>query len=65
MTVSFKSGHYTVIIKLQFLYINICSFSTIFIDMLAVVHNFVRPNGVKGRIGRSNFNGKAKMLFVW
>jgi len=41
LDVSVYSGHYTVIIKRQFLYINICSFSTIFIYMLAVVHDFV------------------------
>jgi len=40
--VSLNSGHYTVIIKRQFLYINIYSSSTIFIYMLALVHNFVR-----------------------
>jgi len=31
LNVSFNSGHYTVVIKLQFLYINICSFSAILI----------------------------------
>jgi len=36
-----NSGHCTVI-KRQFLYNNICSFSTIFIYMLALVHDFVR-----------------------
>jgi len=36
--VLFNSGHYTVIIKRQFLYINICSFSAIFIYMLTLVH---------------------------
>jgi len=35
------SGHYTAIIKRQFLYINICSFSSIFIYMLALVHDFI------------------------
>jgi len=56
LDVSFNSGHYTVIIKQQFLYINTCSFSTIFIYMLAlvIVHDFVRQ-----------FNGKAKRLLVW
>jgi len=44
LDVSFNSGHFTVIIKRQFLYINICSFSTIFIYILAVVHDFVRTN---------------------
>jgi len=45
--VSFNSGHYTVIIKLQFLQINIYSFfniysfSTIFIYTLPLVHDFV------------------------
>jgi len=34
--VSFNSGHYTVIIKRQFLCINICSFSTIFVYMFAL-----------------------------
>jgi len=38
LDVSFNSGHYTVIIKRKFMYINICSFSTIFI----YVHDFVR-----------------------
>jgi len=38
LDVSFNSGYYTVIIKRLFLYINICSFSTIFIYMLALVH---------------------------
>jgi len=42
LDVSFNSGHYTVIIKRQFLYINVCSFSTIFIYMLAVLQDFVR-----------------------
>jgi len=42
LDVSFNSGHYTANKKRQFLYINICSFSTIFIYMLALVHNFVR-----------------------
>jgi len=37
LDVSFNSGHYTVIIKQQLFYINICSFSTIFIYMLALV----------------------------
>jgi len=41
LDVSFNSGHYTVIIKWQFLYINIRSFSTIFIYMLTLVHDFV------------------------
>jgi len=38
LDVSFNSGHYTVIIKRQFLYVNICSFSTIY--MFALVHDF-------------------------
>jgi len=38
LDVSFNSGHYTVIVKRQFLYINICSFCTIFIYMFALVH---------------------------
>jgi len=59
LDVPFNSGHYTVIIKRQFLYISICSFSTIFVYMLALVHDFVRT-----RTGRSKFNGKAKMLLV-
>jgi len=42
LDVSFNSGNYTVIIKRLFLYINICNFSTIFIYMLALVHDFVR-----------------------
>jgi len=42
LVVSFNSGHYTVIIKRQLLYINICSFSTTFIYMLALVPDFVR-----------------------
>jgi len=42
LDVSFNSGHYTVIIKRHFLYINICSCSTIFIYMLASVHDLVR-----------------------
>jgi len=42
LEVSFNSGHYAVNIKRQFLYINICSFSTIFIYMLALIHDFVR-----------------------
>jgi len=36
LDVSFNSGHYTVIIKGQFLYINICSFSTIFMYILTL-----------------------------
>jgi len=31
-----------VIIKVQFLYINVCSFSTVFIHMLALVQDFVK-----------------------
>jgi len=58
--VSFNSGHYTVIINWQFLYINICSFSTVYIYMLALVHDFVRT-----QTGRSKFSGKAKRLLVW
>jgi len=42
LDVPFNSGHYTDIIKRQFLYINIWSFTTIFIYMLALVHDFVR-----------------------
>jgi len=53
LDVSFNSGHYTVIIERQFLYINIFSFSTIFICMLA-------PNASVTRTGRSKFNGRAK-----
>jgi len=49
LDVSFNSGHYTAIIKQQFLYINICSFSSVFVYMLASVQ----------------FNGKAKRLLVW
>jgi len=40
LDVSFNSGHNTVIIIRQFLYVNICSFSTKFIYMLAFVHCF-------------------------
>jgi len=52
---SLNSGHYTVVIKRQkVLYIIICSFSTIFIYMLALVHDFVRT--------RSKFNRNARKL---
>jgi len=40
--VLFNDGHYTAIIKQQFFDIDICSFSTIFIYMLSLVHDFVR-----------------------
>jgi len=40
--VSFNSGYYTVVIKRQFFYINTCSFSTIFMYILALVPDFVR-----------------------
>jgi len=53
LDVSCNSGHYTVVIKQQFLYIDICSFSTIFMNTLALVHDFVR-----NRTGRSKSNGK-------
>jgi len=62
LDMSFNSGHYTVIIKRQFLHINISSFSTLFIYIIAVVHDFVRT---VTRTGRSKFNSKAKMLLVW
>jgi len=42
LDVSYNSGNYTVIIKQQFLYINIYSSCTIFICMLALVRGFVR-----------------------
>jgi len=42
LDVSFNCGHNTAIIKQQFMCINICSFSTIFIYMLALVRDFVR-----------------------
>jgi len=42
LDVSFNCGHNTVIIKQQFLCINICICSTIFINMFALVHDFVR-----------------------
>jgi len=42
LDVSFNSGHYTVIIKRQFLHISICSFSTIGLYILALVHHFVK-----------------------
>jgi len=42
LDVSFNSGRYTVMIKRQFLYINICHFLTIFVYMLALVNDFVR-----------------------
>jgi len=58
--VSFNSGYYTAVIKQQFLYINIYSFSTIFIYMLALVHDFVRLNASVTRTGRSKFNASQK-----
>jgi len=55
LDLSFNSRHYTVVIKRQFLYINICSsFSIVFIYMLALVELNVT------RTGRSKFNSKAK-----
>jgi len=39
------SGGYTVVIKRQFLYMNICSFFTTFIYMLALVRDFIRTLG--------------------
>jgi len=63
--VSFNSGHYTVIIKWQFLYINICSFSTIFTYMLALVHDFLELSVNVTETGKSKFNIKAKKFLVW
>jgi len=40
---------------LEFLYINICSFSTIFIYVLVLVYDFLVT-----RTGKSKSNGKAK-----
>jgi len=56
LDVSFNSGHYTVIIKRQSLYINICSFSTIFIYMFAIVHDLELNVTRRG----SKFSGKVK-----
>jgi len=49
LDVSFNIGNYTGIIKRQFLYINTCSFSTIFIYMLALAHDFVRSKWQEGQ----------------
>jgi len=51
LDVSFNSGHYTVI-RQQFLFINMCTFATIFIYMLALVHDVVTKVsvGVKVKI---------------
>jgi len=46
LDVSFNSGHYTVIIKRQFLYINIQKISTTLVYMLAPAHDFVQTKSL-------------------
>jgi len=64
LDVSFNNGHFTMIIKRQFLKINICSFSTIFIYMLALVMILLELNASLGEEGQ-NLTTKQKRLLVW